>query len=420
MSFLTRNLRVPRLLGNENDKYSDFSIADKNDRKETGLYSWYGVEDNGFWNPKPFEEFRGIEQEDHILPDAEKISNSMKRQSTNAREVDGESRNNPYDRVLLGDPLLGDKLFGEDGSELREYFINDKDISEAYRKNSDYYGPELQDKIDNLVRHVVPSIEEEAWNGEGELGRLILEDQAEMANNFINEEEYRENIGKEITTELISQSRERVLDELLPKLRNSSEIITEDFLREHPLVAYDLLAHSDRLDYVEADIDHAKYVVAHSLETEDRVEAELAELASSEANQIPFNVEWFNDNPEMAELIANDKLTDYENSFGQWLNQQDDYLEGEGFPATLSAEYLTDRANEETENKINSHLFEDSSALSFLTISNSDFSDRLKQNAESINSAFPSGNALSPNLWVLRSYGLGIGENSYGSYQRTI
>jgi len=416
--FLARNLSILRGLGQDSKLSSDLTTARKADQKEAGAYTWYGIKDSGFYNPDSIEDFRGVKGIPRIIENGDEISKSMKNHGANEIEVDDYSRGNPYDRVYLGDPLLTEKLYGDDGSQVRNLFIEDDSLRSDLLDTSNQPSRNLTTELIAFAREVVPGLEVPEWAREGELARMVLENVGGLGDKIIENKDLRNLINTDSTDELINQSREAVLDELLPQIKNSSEIITEDFLRENPHIAFDLLANPESLHYVEEDLDQAREVVRYASESKNRIFDQMTANASSEVNQIPFSDDWFESNPEVAEIVASNKLTDSDNPLGQWMNRQEDYLQGESFSNDLIQKYWSDTAQSVTEDSLNSHLFEDSPTLSMLAVSNPEVRNLLVNNAVEINESYPDGNTNSPDLWVLRTYGIGLGENNYGDYQR--
>ncbi len=420
-NFLGRHTRVSKALGGSADRTEKFTTADSNDRKTVSTAGeWYGIAKEGFYNPDPTEEFTGILDPFNSYYSIDNVDLDTHEHDPNAIAVDAARNRNPYDKALLGDDLIFEELYGEDGSELREVVIEDDELRENFVENDRSYDYRIEEELANLANEITPPAEIEDWLKSGDLSRLIVEGRAQLVDKLNESEELSDLLSSDPREELLSRSRERVQDELTPLLQNSSDILDEEFLSEHPLFALHILQDPAYLKWVEDDREHAKGARRDAENIENVKREELAEIAESEVGQLPYTESWFSDNIDFAEIVVSDSEINHDSQLGQWLNQNGNILPENASVADLTHQYWSDTAFEKVDENIDQHIFDNSSQLSMMTSLDGDVAESIKNDSEKISLSFPDVSIPDREAFAVLSYGLGLGNRVYGDYQRIV
>jgi hypothetical protein len=420
-NFLGRHTRVSKALGGSADRTEKFSTADTNDRKNSSLKGeWYGLAKEGFYNPSPIEEFTGILEPYNSNFSIDDVDLDTHEHNPNAIEVDAARNKNPYDKALLGDDLIFGQLYGEDGSELREVMIEDDELREKFVNNNGNYDYLTERDLAYLANEITPPADIEDWLKSGDLSRMTVEDRSQLVDKLNESEELVDLLSANPREELLSRSRERVLDELTPLLENTGDILDEEFLSEHPLFSLHILQDPAYLKWVEEDRDNAKAARRDAENIENVKREELAEIAESEVGQLPYTESWFNDNIDFAEIVVNDSEIDHDSQLGQWLNQNGNILPENASVTDLTNQYWSDTAFEKVEESVDQHLFDNSTALSMMSVLDENVAQSIINDSEKISLSFPNVSIPEKEAFAVLSYGLGLGHRVYGDYQRIV
>lgn len=438
LEFLRKHSSLPRELGGSAARTDRFSAADTADRLSASLMNWRGVSGEGYLTANETSSFRGLAIRDQLY--VNHLRDSASHALTDEeRLVDEATARDPEDRVFAGD-VVTDPIYYGSSAEMRALLKDEYVLQQAYLR--DQRGGEYTRERDLATRaeRLFPGAERVAWLREGELSRVLVENRGGIVERLNSEETLRQIIETVPQKVLVAESREEVLESLLPELENSDVVLTERFLQSHPMIALELLRNPGKRSWVEEDLDNARSMVtdANVLEAEfrERVQQRAAELIRTfpfsnatfaeavdldeiqdqyDAGKDPAKlVEWIEHHPDLAEVVVADTVTDRPYKLASWLEAQDDVSLTEAYASDLIHQYWVYRASEEDGGLIPDQVFQESSALAMLIASDRILRENLREEAGLLAKSFPSEAAFERILAVYQGYGLGLGDRNFG------
>lgn len=443
-SFLARNPAVARELGRSGSKTDQLKSAEERDAYERGAATWHGINDSGYYNPADPEDWRGIYSADSMSLTHTKKENALgdkfrgpifsgtnvlkapldkgeivHTETEQERAVKEKLWTRPEDRAYLGDPLLSPSLYGN-STNARDAIAHDTELNSAFTGNVSHATQNQRGEIADAAATQVTGVVATDLNNEGELARLILEDRGGLTDRLAQSQDARHLIGADPSTELLNASRDRVIAALIPQLNNSSDIVTEDILRQHPLAAMDLLSQPELISWVEGKRANARSFVQDIGTREEQVRADLPSRASKVVGETtyPFSSDWFTQHLDAAEIVVSDNVTGAANPYSEHLISQKDELAREASQAGEARKYWINQAKLATDNALPGHLIETSKSLSLLAAEDQPTAMGLIADAGTINAGYPNVAETSDLLTALRAYSIGLGERIYGVYER--
>lgn len=407
LRFLGRNTAVSRTLGRSANRTRSFTLADNYDRDAESINSFrFGPPGPGVRGP--VSSFRGVPTSSTLrLPGHDGVS--VHETSPNREAVDSTRALDPFDSRFLGEQTV-----------MRALFIATSPLAESFQEGDRAHGYRLREDFAAFARTVVGGTDRVDWRSQPGLARLVWENRAGLADRMNESEEVRALMNTSPDEVVVQQARERVREEVSSKLVNSSGILDEEFLRDNPLAALDLLLNPDRVQWVEEDSAHAEQYRKDAGLTAERMRDELPELADAEVQNGPFDDSWFRANLLLAEAVVADAALGMTNSFGRYLDSRANLLEEKAFAPDLAAEYYRREAVEAVggEGVIPDSLFRDNVSLAMMTALDALVAAGLARDAEEIRVSYPEESARAPGRLAQQAYGLGLGERVHGDYAR--
>jgi len=444
LSFLSRNTLLARAFGRDGVMTKRFSDSEEKDAYERSAATWNGLNESGVYDVGDVSDFRGLYSDGVTLlngsnksssilgerfvgPIFTSVENILERPVTSGNVVNAETedeksvlqklRGDAEDRAYLGDEVLSDRLYSESTS-VRDLISGESDLADAYTTDASQSASALPGQLNDYASLELLGIESGELVNEGELSRLITENRGEITDRLNNSSELRDLIGASAQETLLNEARDAVIDEVLPKLKNSSEILTEDVLRDNPLVALDLLQRPAFRDWVEEDTNNARSVLSDLDNISNRVRGEMIEDAAITDRSTPYDKAWFETNTRFAEVMASERETGGDTNLREFIyGQQNDPLYEES-ANELAKEYWRERADKATGGVLPDHLTEESDSLALLAGSDEGVAGGLAADSEAINTSYPEGNNYTDALTAYRAWGLGLGDRLYGEYTR--
>ncbi|MFH0883144.1 MAG: hypothetical protein V2A56_09165 [bacterium] len=443
-NFLARNPAVARVLGRSGSRTDKLRQAEQRDAYERGPATWHGIDSEGYYNPDHPQDWRGLDSANAMLlhktdkptvlgdkfrgpifSTTDILKAPLDKNEAVHTETEEEAAvketlwASPEDRATLGDPLLSEALYGR-SMNARDLIAHDTELNRAYTGDVSHATQNQRGEIADAAAFQVTGVKATDLFGEGELGRLILENRGGLSDTLNASESTRNLIGADPGNELQQASRERVLDTLLPKLQNSSDIITEDVLRDHPLAAMDLLSQPELINWVEGKRDNARSFVQDIGRTEEQVRSDLPDRAQAVVGEYayPFSRDWFSQNTDAAEVVVADRVTGTSAPYSEHLLSQQDELSRLASQSTEAGKYWTQQAKQSTGSTLPGHLLETSPSLSLLAAKDHTVAMGLLSDAKMIHAGYPNVAETSDLLTALRAYSIGLGERIHGVYER--
>ncbi len=427
LSFLGRNTAVSKRLGAAESNNISFYEADQSDRDSHEIGKFRGINPSSPFYTQPIGKFRGIYQQpksynSHYDPLVARQPASrleyildffgirLETKTSETEAVENQRLTEPDDRVYLNTDNAIYDLLTEPG-----------DLNEAYVNVDETPGQTQEDELAAFTEEVIDhGIENSTWRAHPDLARLILENRGELADKLEESENLRDLITTSPDEVLLEASRERVREQVSEKLKNSADILDQDFLEEYPLVALRLLERPDLVSWVEENRDNALQLRADAGRITKEMQDRLAEEADSLVQNLPFTEDFFAANPNLAEAVWADTLTGYDQSIGTWLESKASLLPEDANMVALASGYWADRAKTATggAGTIPEHLFDNNPPLSMMAALDQDVADSLAAEATAIQTMYPLKTSTSLPVLAYRAFGLGLGNRYYGDYQR--
>ncbi len=424
VGFLGRHVPVSRSLGGSGDRTDRFTAADSSDRDAMHIRNWSGILDDQPYQAGDLEDFRGLPQLSDLKTPLyyEQLTGEqnwgVKHHDPRREAVDQKSALELRDAWFAGHPTFTEAVYGDGESAIRELLATDDALRSAYTRGRDANAYEQEMDLAAEAGFWFEGTEEADWRDQEDFARMALENRGGLADKLQASGSLRDMVGADGLEQLVSESRQRVLDELLPMLENSSDTITEEFLQQHPLTALELLDNSGLRRDVEEDPDKAAELVADADRIEGEVKGELAQRAASRINDDLFNENWFTTEGALAEAVVSDGVTDADNSFADWLRVQEGYTYATARSPELIENYWADRAYGAVEGALDRRLFAENPSLAMMTSLNTEVAEDLASDADAIATAYPEGSELNGAVRAYRAYGLGLADRRFGTYTR--
>lgn len=447
LRFLGRNPRLARALGRDGDATTAFAEADKADRERRSLTNWRGLNESGPAESAPLQHWRGLSLPYNGLRTPKTVGFGITHRDPRQEAVDGEMRESSADRVYLQDPMLFDppKLFSDlafddnpnqlgervrralygtdvhtelDETHVRGLITSNHDLSQAYVNGHSAEARTLETDLANEAAWNTFGLVREDFVAEGPLARLVHENRGGLGDRLMDSEQLRSLVNTDSTGVMLEDRREEVLARLRPELENTGDILTGDFLEEHPLLSQELLRNDALLKWVEEDRDNARELRRDGDLFEARMREAIPQRAAQRVNMDRFDQDWFASNMRVAETVTADDVLDREDPLGTYLQSRRGLLEEEAFAPRLVDGYWAEQAQKAAGDEVPGWLFERSTGLAMMTALHPDVASGLKDDAGAITASFDGEDRdyLVRRAW--QAYGLGLGERIYGEYQR--
>ncbi len=430
--FLGRNPSLSRNLGREEESYGRFESGDSYDREAHEIGRFRGVYPRSPFYTKPLDQFRGLND-----------SSTLYRTPNNGYHKDDPSPGlldkshplygfNPEIRVTSENELSFNKInqvnpldtaYAFPSSQVRQLLISSNDLNEAYTSGNSSRDYAQENELSAYAQNeIIPGIDKNRLQSEPDLARMILENRGGLREKLDEDKNLREVFDISQLEFLLDQSRQRVRDELSEELRNSGDILDEDFIEYYPLASLNLLKNPDLIRWVEEDRENAYQYKQDAGRTEKIVKDSLAEEAADEVQAFPYSTSFFEGNEELAEAVLSDRLTGYDHKLGSWLARQDSIRHDKSFAPDIAEKYLADTAIQETggSRHLPEHLFENNPTLSIMVLMDSDLAEDLKNDSMAVRISYPDRNKLDNRTIAYRAFGLGLADRKYGEFIRYI
>ncbi|MDP8208008.1 MAG: hypothetical protein P9L92_15190 [Candidatus Electryonea clarkiae] len=430
LKFLGRHQGLSRRTGYSSDNTNAFESAVEDDRKSADIGRFRGVDPYSPFYTRPVGEFRGIDTSSPMFrtPDGEKHDSDPEPRlmeeehplydlypeihTRNADEeaVDEVSSSNPYDSV-----------FAREDSEVRDLLTDTDDLNDSYVNDIPSKAQAQEYELAGYAENAIAAgVDKATWESQPDVARLALENRGSLADEIKDSDDFRDLLKESPDAVMLDESRKRVRNELSEKLRNSGDILDEEFMKEHPLAALNLLDRPDLVNWVEQDMDNARAYKRDAGLYDDQTRNRLGSEAAKRVESSPFDEDWFDGNKGVAEAVWADSVTGHDDKVGTWMDSQETIQPEDAFAPELAGQYWSDIAKRESggEDVIPEHLFDSNESLSMMTSLNGDFAESLQNSAEAITTSFPDFPSTSLTTVAYRGYGLGLADRSYGDYQR--
>ena len=411
VEFLSRHPQVSRRAGGSAGLNDSFKQADSEDREAESIRKFRGLHPYGTFSTTEPGNFRGIGLD---VPDSEIELPAYKKIKVHINVDEAKA----MDRVSWNN--LKELMYTRRGSEAGEVLEEPGTLNTAYVEGNPTPGLDQESEIAAYADTEIPGTDRETWVSQPDLARLALENRGELAERIADSDDLREALTAVPDDLALERARTRVREEVSGKLRNSSDILDEEFLEDNPLATLDLLQNPAKVKWVEENRENAKQYRRDAGRTAVSKRAELAGEAAERVQNQPFDETWFEGNLNVAETVVADAYTGHGDALGTFLETQGGTSREEASATRLASKYWAEIGKRETggDDGPPGFLFDENRSLAMMASIDSELAGALKADALSIRTSYPQAGPFQPETIAFRAYGLGLADRIYGNFQR--